>query len=162
MAPEPRFGGIFQESPDRMIKPGNRASLSDLEGSPPARAGVTSVLERTIRHHRNTPVERLGTEALRLLLEAGESVAVLLPLAIGRLERDPFMGGDFHPGDLLVVVLRLPASHWVSAHELRARAFALAHDAGRACDVLEPVDRAIVRGAVADFTHRWSGRGARC
>ncbi len=118
------------------------------------------MLVRTIRFHRHTPIEQLGTEALRLMLQEGESVGVLLRVAIDRLERNPFLAGDFHPGDLLVAVLRLPGPQWGAATDLRARAFALAHDAGQACDILAPADRVIVRDAIAEFTHRWAGGGA--
>ena len=142
------------------MQPHPSASLHDLEGTQQPEAGVTSVLARTIRYHRHTPIAQLGTEALRLLLEEGESVGVLLRIALNRLERDPFLGGDFHPGDLLVAVLHLPNAEWLAAPDLRARAFALAQDAGDLCDMLEPADAAIVRDAIADFQVRWSHSSA--
>jgi len=131
------------------------SSLHDLHGVDGAEAKATSILDGTLRVHRRTPIERLGTEALRFLLQEGESAAVVLRLAIDRLERDPFLGGDFHPGDLLVEVLAQRAALWNAAPELRARAYALADDAGTMTDLLEPADRAIIERAIRTFRARW-------
>lgn len=131
------------------------SSLHDLHGVDGAEAKATSILDGTLRVHRRTPIERLGTEALRFLLQEGESAAVVLRVAIDRLERDPFLGGDFHPGDLLVEVLAQRSALWNAVPELRARAYALADDAGTMSDMLEPEDRAIVERAIRDFRARW-------
>lgn len=120
---------------------------------------TSSVLATTCRVHRRTPIEQLGTEALRFLLEEGKSTDVLLRVAIDRLERDPFQGGDFYAGDLLVTVLGLPVSTWISAPDLRAQAYALVEDAGDLVDLLEPEDRAIVERAIDRFKSRWMNGG---
>ncbi len=143
-----------------MLKSGPRNSLNDLEGTRQPEAAVTSMLARTIRYHRQTPIEQLGTEALRLLLQEGESVDVLLRVAIDRLERNPFLAGDFHRGDLLVAVLHQPPAVWVTVPDLRARAYTLAEDTGELVDLLEPEDRKIVDRAIGAFKARWRNGGA--
>ena len=134
-------------------------SLHDLEGADERDVGASSVLATTCRAHRRTPIEQLGTEALRFLLEEGKSTEVLLRVAIDRLEGDPFQGGDFYPGDLLVTVLGLPVSVWISAPDLRAQTYALVEDAGDLVDLLEPEDRAIVERAIGRFKFRWMHGG---
>lgn len=141
------FAHYMSDSPGR--------SLHDLEGDEHADVGTGSVLATTCRVHRRTPIEQLGTEALRFLLEEGQSTDVLLRVAIDRLERYPFQGGDFYPGDLLVTVLGLPGSTWISAPDLRAQVYALVEDAGDLVDLLEPEDRSIVEQAIGRFKSRW-------
>jgi len=135
------------------------SSLHDLQGAFEGEGRATSILDRTLRVHRRTPIERLGTEALRFLLQEGESAAVVLRVAVDRLEQDPFQGGDFHPGDLLVEVLAQRSAVWKAAPELRARAFVLAEDAGEMTDLLEPEDRVIVDRAIRHFKARWLNGG---
>jgi hypothetical protein len=135
------------------------SSLYDLHGGIEAEGKATSVLAGTLRVHRRTPIERLGTEALRFLLQEGESAAVVLRVALDRLERDPFQGGDFHPGDLLVEVLGQRSAVWIAAPDLRARAYALAEDAGEMADLLEPEDRVIVERGIRNFKARWQNGG---
>ncbi len=135
-------------------------TLDDIEGADPVAGKATSILDATVRVHRHTPIERLGTEALRFLLDAGDCSGVLLRLAIDRLERDPFQGGDFYPGDLLVAVLRQPSAVWLPAPDLRARAFALIEDAGNLVELLEPEDRSIVERSFRDFKACWMNGGA--
>ena len=50
----------------------------------------------------------------------------LVPIALEHLERDPFVEGDFYPGDLLCNVLALPPAFWADRPDLRERAAALA------------------------------------
>ncbi len=142
-----------------MMKISRGSSLHDLHGGVEAEGKTGSILDTTLRVHRRTPLERLGTEALRFLLHEGESAAVVLRVALDRLERDPFQGGDFHPGDLLVEVLGQRSAVWIAAPDLRARAYALAEDAGEMADLLEPEDRVIVERAIRNFKARWQNGG---
>lgn len=141
------------------MKISSGTSLYDLQGGHEVEARAPSLLDATLRVHRRTPLERLGTEALRFLLQEGESAAVVLRVALDRLERDPFLGGDFHPGDLLVEVLGQRVAVWMAAPDLRARAYALAEDAATMTDLLEPEDRAIVERALRNFKARWQNGG---
>ncbi len=127
-----------------------RATLNDLDASRHA-LEAASLLANTIRLHRNTPIELLATEALRFLLEENESLPILLRVAIDRLERDPFLQGDYHPGDLLLAVLTRPGPIFQALPEVRARAYLVAKDAEEMLDLLEPGDQKIVRGAIVAF-----------
>ena len=49
----------------------------------------------------------LGPAELRRLLAHGRGVRWVLPLALTRLEREPFLSGDYGPGDVLGAVLAL-------------------------------------------------------
>lgn len=132
-----------------------QASLDQLEQVQVAESEPASLLGATIRRHRRTPVEQLGTEALRFLLEEGEAVALVLRIALDRLERDPFQAGDFHRGDLLVAVLAQPSVMWNAYPELRARAFALVGDVEPHLGTLAAADRAIVDRAIRAFRALW-------
>ena len=131
------------------------ATINQLEPAPPAGSQPASMLGATIRRHRNTPIERLGAEALRFLLEEGEAVPTVLRVALDRLEEDPFQAGDFHPGDLLVAVLGRSSTVWNSLPELRARAHALVADIEGQLDRLAPADRKIVERALRGFRNLW-------
>jgi len=71
-------------------------------------------------------------ENLRIMLGQDIGSRYLVPLALERLEADPFAAGDFYPGDLLCAVLSLPREFWSANPELRTRVAAVA---GRAVDV---------------------------
>jgi hypothetical protein len=83
------------------------ASLEDIEGSDWGDAPPDATrLIATVYALRRRPITELTVEDLRILLGQGVGVAVLLPIAIDRLESDPLAEGDFYPGDLLVAALR--------------------------------------------------------
>lgn len=48
-----------------------------------------------------------GPAELRRLLAHGRGVRWVLPLALARLEREPFLTGDYAPGDVLSAMLAL-------------------------------------------------------
>jgi hypothetical protein len=50
-----------------------------------------------------------------------ESLDVLVPLALERVEADPLTEGDYYPGDLLAAILSIPGSHWHANPEQRDR-----------------------------------------
>lgn len=88
-------------------------SLEDIEGDRwgPAPEGSTGLVE-SVHQLRRVPLRELGVEGLRELLGQNVGVDVLLPLAMEQLRKDPLAEGDFYPGDLLSVVLRLPNDVW--------------------------------------------------
>ena len=137
------------------MKPAPRATLDDLEVVEQPEPESLSVLSATLRRHRRTPIEQLGPDALRFLLEEGEGVSTVLGVALDRLEQDPFLSGDFHPGDLLAAVLHRSSTVWNSLPELRARAHALVEDAERELHRLERADRAVVERAIRGFRNLW-------
>ncbi|MDZ4862808.1 MAG: contact-dependent growth inhibition system immunity protein [Gemmatimonadota bacterium] len=141
------------------VRPGS--SLYDLEGHDLPQTKRMSMLDVTLRRHRRTPIEQLGTEALRFLLEEEQAADVLLRVAIDRLELDPFLGGDYHPGDLLVAVLTRPAAIFLEHHELRSRAFLVAQDAEELLEFLEPADQVIVGEAIRGCQRAVQAAGGR-
>lgn len=88
-------------------------SLDDIEGTTwgPAPAEATTLVAK-VHELRRKPIGELTPEDFRLLLGQQVGVDVLLPKALEILKRDPLTEGDFYPGDLLAVVLRLPQSYW--------------------------------------------------
>lgn len=109
-------------------------SLEEIEGQHWGEAPADgSALMRAAYRYRTIPLGQLGAEGLRLLIGQGIGLDVLVPLAVGMLRVDPFVEGDFHPGDLLEVVLQVPRN-WFTAHEPVAAALdgivaAVDHDA---------------------------------
>ncbi|MBQ0904311.1 hypothetical protein KBX63_20260 [Micromonospora sp. U21] len=61
---------------------------------------------------RRKPLADFTAEDLRIMLGQAIGVPSLLPLAVGVLRDDPLVEADYHPGDLLLQVLRLPDSAW--------------------------------------------------
>lgn len=54
-----------------------------------------------------SPLRDLGPAELRRLLAHGRGMRWVLPLALARLEREPFLAGDYGPGDVLGAILAL-------------------------------------------------------
>lgn len=88
-----------------------------------------------------SPLRDLGPAELRLLLAHGRGLRWILPLALARLEREPFVRGDHHPGDLLSAVLMVDDGVWGSAPEWRARLAQVLHGARSMTHVLPDPDR---------------------
>jgi hypothetical protein len=45
----------------------------------------------------------------------------LVPIVMDKLEMDPFVAGDYYPGDLLHAVVKLSPDFWANESELRGR-----------------------------------------
>ena len=101
---------------------GEDRSLEQIEGvswgDPPDDA---TYLIRTVHRLRRTPIGELGVEGLRMLINQRVGLPVLVPLALDELERNPAAEGDFHPGDLLAAVRRVPDDYWAAHPEEAAR-----------------------------------------
>ncbi|MGN9769190.1 contact-dependent growth inhibition system immunity protein [Micromonospora sp. SD12] len=78
-------------------------------------------LVRRCTELRRKPVAEFTIEDLRVMLGQQIGVPSLLPVAVQVLLRDPLAEGDYHPGDLLLNVLRLPASAWSNFRPERER-----------------------------------------
>ena len=61
-------------------------------------------------HHK--PLRDFTTEDLRIMINQQRALPFLVPLAIERLEANPFARGEQHLGDLLLSVLRVKAEFW--------------------------------------------------
>jgi len=106
------------------------SSLEEIEGDFwGAAPGDATRLIAVVHELRRRPVGGLGPEDLRVLIGQQVGLAVLVPLALDRLEVDPLVEGDFYPGDLLVAVLRVPGGYWRDHPDELARARAVASSA---------------------------------
>ncbi|MFC5412984.1 contact-dependent growth inhibition system immunity protein [Larkinella bovis] len=74
--------------------------------------------EQQIHALRQTPLCQFRTEDLRLLIGRGIALPFLIPLAIERLNKNPFAEGDYYPGDLLQSVLNVDLSFWLTNRPL--------------------------------------------
>ncbi|MDF1502897.1 contact-dependent growth inhibition system immunity protein [Roseisolibacter sp. H3M3-2] len=90
------------------------ASVAELEGLdvPSGAYGMGSLawLSRALV----SPLGQLGPADLRLLLGHGRGLRWLLPVALERLEREPFAGGDHGPGELLTAALAVDPAAWAA------------------------------------------------
>ncbi|WP_436524237.1 contact-dependent growth inhibition system immunity protein [Actinoplanes sp. HUAS TT8] len=129
-------------------------SLEAIEGDAwgDAPAGATRLIS-TVHELRRKAIGTLAVEDLRVLIGQRVGVAVLVPLALDILERDPLAEGDFYPGDLLSVVLRrVPADYWAGYPGESGRL-----DAVIAAVDLDEVEVDELRAVLGDF--RSAGEG---
>jgi len=103
------------------VKIDRTQSLNQLEGSAPAKPAYDSHVVQESHRLRDIPLSQLTTENLRLLIGQNIGLDHLVPLALERVEEQPLAGGDFYAGDLLVTLLRLPASFWQARQDWRRR-----------------------------------------
>lgn len=75
---------------------------------------------------RRVPLQDLSTGDLRLLIGQDISLQRLVPLALARIETDPFIEGSYYPGDLLIGLLRSDSSFWQRHPEYCRRLLAVA------------------------------------
>ena len=88
-------------------------TIEEIEQDPwPEPDPATSTLVRRCTALRRKPIDDLTIEDLRILLGQRIAVPTLLPVAIAVLLRNPLAEGDYCPGALLHVVVRLPQDSW--------------------------------------------------
>jgi hypothetical protein len=106
------------------MRPVCQKTLDELEGVAWGPAAFPSHLVQTCHRLRTKPIGEFGAEDLRIMIGQQIGLAYLLPLALERLEADPWAAGDMYPGDLLktTAVARFP---WDTHPELRARLIAV-------------------------------------
>lgn len=69
-------------------------------------------LMRRVHATRQRPLTELTPEDLRVLVAQQLALVRVLPIAVQVLIEDPFVSGDFYPGDLLLAVIRAPDDAW--------------------------------------------------
>lgn len=89
-------------------------TLEELEDAYWQEPDYVSNLIQKVLALRRTPLSRYTTEDLRLMIAQGFSLHYLVPLALERLQANPFAEGDFYPGDLLQSVLQVEATFWIN------------------------------------------------
>jgi hypothetical protein len=107
-----------------------RKTLTELEGQNWGPPTFGSHLVTTIHRLRYVPLEQFTIEDLRICIGQNLFLEFLLPIAVERLQDDPFVEGDYYAGDLLNSVLRIEQPFWKkhtvfrkTASEIAKRAF---------------------------------------
>jgi hypothetical protein len=102
------------------LRPAREKTLDELEGVTWGPPTYSSNLVQTCHRLRTKPVGEYDAEDLRVMIGQNVGLPWLLPLAIDRLEEDPWVSGDLYPGDLLAVAARAKFD-WATRGDLRER-----------------------------------------
>jgi CDI immunity proteins len=86
-------------------------TLEQLEDEDWGEPEYDSNLVQTIHKLRRKPIGEFTIEDLRVMLGQKVGMEQFIPLALDRLEADPFASGDFYPGDLLGAVMAIPREY---------------------------------------------------
>lgn len=87
-------------------------SLSQLLGPLANDMADSSALATTCRTLYERPLRDFTVENLRVMIGQGMGLEFLIPLAVELLQENPFVEGDYYPGDLLSVVMRVAPGFW--------------------------------------------------
>ena len=96
-------------------------NLAELEANVWPEPDFDSHLVRECHRLRMVPLRELTVENLRIMIGQQIGLPYLVPLALEHLEADPFVEGDYYPGDLLTNVLRSSREFWSTHRDLRSR-----------------------------------------
>jgi hypothetical protein len=102
------------------------SSIEELEGDRWPEPELDSHLVLECHRLRRLQLRLFTVENLRIMLGQDIGSRYLVPIALEHLEADPFVMGDFYPGDLLCSVLSLPHEFWSANSQLRTRVAAVA------------------------------------
>ncbi len=89
-------------------------NLQDLEGVDWGEPQFPSHLVTTCHRLHRTPLQDFTVEDLRIMIGQQLGLPYLVPLALEYLRVNPFVCGDFGPGDLLSVVMRVEPAFWLA------------------------------------------------
>jgi hypothetical protein len=92
-------------------------SLQELEHSDWGEPVRDSHLVITCYKLRRVPLKQFTLENLRIMIGQEIGLTFLVPIALKHIHHHPLAGGDFHPGDLLVALLRVEATFWIQHPE---------------------------------------------
>lgn len=95
-------------------------TLDELEGVSWGPPTYDSYLVQTCHRLRTKPVGEFDLEDLRIMIGQNIGLPYLLPLALERLEENPWAAGDMYPGDLLKMTARADFP-WGTRPDLRER-----------------------------------------
>ena len=126
-------------------------TLSELESQDWGPPTFASHLVSTIHRLRHKPLGQFTIEDLRIIIGQNIGLEYLVPIAIERLQEDPFVEGDFYRGDLLVSVLRIERQFWSKHSELRHMVAEIADQVPARSQQLETIDRETLDEALSGF-----------
>jgi hypothetical protein len=127
------------------------SSIEELEGERWPEPDIDSHLVRECNRLRRLQLRLFTVENLRIMLGQDIGSRYLVPIALEHLEADPFVAGDFYPGDLLCSVLSLPREFWSANPELRTRVAALASRAIGLASANDEIPEKAIRKAHDQF-----------
>jgi CDI immunity proteins len=93
-------------------------TLQELEGQDWGDPTFESSLVTTCHRLRRKRLDDFNVEDLRIMIGQKIGLPFLVPIALERLAVDPFVEGDFYPGDLLAMVLQVDDAYWISHPDL--------------------------------------------
>jgi hypothetical protein len=102
------------------------STIEELEGERWGEPTYPSHLVSECHRLRTIQLRLFTVENLRIMLGQNIGSRYLVPIALDHLDVEPFVEGDFYPGDLLCNVLSLPQSFWADHPHLRDRVAAVA------------------------------------
>jgi hypothetical protein len=115
-------------------------TLEQLDGEVLALPEYDSALVLSVYRLRRVPLNEFSVEDLRLMIGQSLSLEYLMPLALEHLKKNPFVAGDYYPGDLLKNVLGVRADFWGAAPELCREVQIIAQKALRQLSSLKVID----------------------
>jgi hypothetical protein len=104
-------------------------TLEELEGQRWGKPEYDSHLVTECHRLRRVPLRRFSVENLRIMIGQNIGLEHLVPLALERIEQNPFAEGAFYPGDLLVSLLTAEAQFWQAHLNLREQLMTIAERA---------------------------------
>ncbi len=128
-----------------------RKTLTELEGKDWGPPNFDSHLVTTIHQLRHKPLELFSVEDLRINIGQNIALEWLVPIAIERLQDDPFAEGDFYRGDLLNAVLKIKQSFWADHRELRGILAQIAQQATVRRQELDEIEVDAFDGGIKSF-----------
>ena len=93
-------------------------SLNELLDPLPANITDSSALVTTCLTLYQKPLRDFTVENLRVMIGQSIGLEFLIPLAVEVLQANPFAEGDYYPGDLLSMVMKVEPSFWQTHQDL--------------------------------------------
>lgn len=123
-------------------------------------ADDTTLISRCLALRRK-PIGEFSIENLRIMIGQNIGLRYLIPLALERLQKRPFVEGDYYPGDLLCMVLSADRSFWLQSPTELAKAHDVAAMALTRLGKLRTTDE--IRGSLSELAKnflKFAGPGA--
>lgn len=93
-------------------------SLSEILGPLTKDSTDSSALVTTCLALYEKPLRDFTVEDLRVMIGQSIGLEFLVPLAIEVLDENPFVEGDYYPGDLLSMVMKVEPGFWQTHQDL--------------------------------------------
>lgn len=93
-------------------------TLNELLGALARDTTDSSALATTCITLYRKPIKDFTVENLRVMIGQNIGLEFLIPLAVEILRQNPFVEGDYYPGDLLAMVMKVAPSFWQTHQDL--------------------------------------------